>query len=411
MDRQTLRATVEAAVRTAPLTDIHTHLYAPAFGDLLLWGVDELLTYHYLVAETLRWAPISYEAFWALSKREQADLVWRTLFIENTPYSEACRGVLTAFQLLGLDTSQRDLEYYRNALAGRTMEEQVDIVLQRAGVEHAVMTNDPFDLAERAVWLKEFDRDPRFHAALRLDRLLINWTEAVPTLQAWGYGVDTALSAGALQEVRRFLTDWIGRMKPLYMAVSLGNDFTYPEDSACNRIIEQAILPVAREQNLPLALMIGVKRQVNPALRLAGDASGRADVAAVERLCAAYPANKFLVTMLSRENQHELIVMARKFRNLMIFGCWWFMNNPSLVTEITRMRFELLGASVIPQHSDARVLEQVLYKWEHSRQIIIDVLTEKYADLLQTGWRLEPAEIERDARKLLGGNFWAFLER
>ena len=41
---------------------------------------------------------------------------------------------------------------------------------------------------------------------------------------------------------------------------------------------------------------------------------------------------------------------------------------PSLIDEITRMRFELLGTSIIPQHSDGRVLDQLLYKWDHSRQ-------------------------------------------
>ena len=33
--------------------DIHTHLYEAAFGELLLWGIDELLIYHYLVAEVV----------------------------------------------------------------------------------------------------------------------------------------------------------------------------------------------------------------------------------------------------------------------------------------------------------------------------------------------------------------------
>jgi hypothetical protein len=68
-----------------------------------------------------------------------------------------------------------------------------------------------------------------------------------------------------------------------------------------------------------------------------------------------------LLTMLSRENQHELTVTARKFRNLMIFGCWWFLNNPTLINEITSMRFELLGTTVIPQHSDARILDQLVF--------------------------------------------------
>ena len=37
----------------------------------------------------------------------------------------------------------------------------------------------------------------------------------------------------------------------------------------------------------------------------------------------------------------------------MPFGCWWFLNNPSIVQEITRERIEMLGTSFIPEHPDA----------------------------------------------------------
>jgi hypothetical protein len=174
-------------------------------------------------------------------------------------------------------------------------------------------------------------------------------------------------------------------------------------------VIDEAILPVARERGLPLALMIGVIRQTNPMLRQAGDSLGRADVDSVERLCAANQQNKFLVTMLSRENQHELAVAARKHRNLMIFGCWWFLNNPSLIEEITRMRVELLGPSFIPQHSDARVLEQLIYKWNHSRRILGKVLKDKFADLAAAGWPVSESEVRRTVSNLLDGNFQRFL--
>ncbi|MGB9620196.1 MAG: glucuronate isomerase, partial [Armatimonadota bacterium] len=147
----------------------------------------------------------------------------------------------------------------------------------------------------------------------------------------------------------------------------------------------------------------------NPGLRLAGDSVGRGSVEVVEHLCANYPDARFLVTMLSRENQHELCVAARKFRNLHVFGCWWFLNNPSLIDEITRMRLELLGLSVTPQHSDARVLDQLVYKWAHSRAIIADVLADKYIDLAAAGWRATEDEIRRDVAELFGGNFWTFV--
>ncbi|HIL68884.1 MAG TPA: glucuronate isomerase, partial [Verrucomicrobia bacterium] len=102
--------------------------------------------------------------------------------------------------------------------------------------------------------------------------------------------------------------------------------------------------------------------------------------------------------------------LARKFRNLHIFGCWWFMNIPELIDEITRMRVELLGLSFTPQHSDARVLDQVIYKWKHSRRIIADILKGKYLDLHESGWTPTEDEIQRDVKGLLGGNFRTFCK-
>src|SRR3954453_5976723 len=92
---QTMASQVEKIVAQTPVNDIHPHLYDPAFGDLLLWGIDDLLVYHYLVAETFRWIDRPFESFWKLNKQEQAQVVWDALFIEHSPISEACRGVLT----------------------------------------------------------------------------------------------------------------------------------------------------------------------------------------------------------------------------------------------------------------------------------------------------------------------------
>ncbi|NLG83638.1 MAG: glucuronate isomerase [Firmicutes bacterium] len=408
-NKEELTRLVEETVAQVPITDIHTHLFTPEFGPLLLRGIDELLTYHYLVAEVFRWIEMPYEEFWRLSKKEQADLIWRVLFLEHSPVSEACRGVLTVLKAFGLDPGARDLEEYRAFFAALPVETHVERVLQLSGVARLVMTNDPFAPEERAVWLDEYRGDPRFCAALRLDALLNDWEGACRKLGEWGYKVASALDPAAMAEVRRFLNDWIKRMNPVYLAVSLPPDFLWPEDSARARLIAEAVLPLAAEHGLPFAMMIGVKKLVNPGLRLAGDSVGKAGIETVERLCASFPRNKFMLTMLSRENQHEGCVVARKFGNLLPFGCWWFMNNPSLVEETTRMRVELLGLSFVPQHSDARVLDQLIYKWAHSRKNIARVLSEKYADLWETGWRPTAEEIRRDVAGLFGENFWRFL--
>lgn len=399
------------AVMNVKIMDIHTHLVSGNFGPLMLWGIDDLLTYHYLVAETMRWSDISYDHFWGLCKQDQAGLIWQTLFIDHSPISEACRGVLTVLSRLGMDMSSRDLNEYRRCFASMEPSEYIDRVFDIAGVDSVVMTNDPFDDLERPVWTGAGSDDPRFQPALRLDVLLNSWDAACPRLRGWGYMAEAGFGDKTLSEVRRFLKDWIIRLNPVYMAVSLPTMFVFPDTSSRSRLILDCVLPVAAEFNIPFAMMIGVKRAVNPQLRLAGDSGGRGDIGSVEYLCANYPDNKFLVTMLSRENQHELCVTARKFRNLMIFGCWWFLNIPHLIDEITTMRIELLGTSITPQHSDARILDQLIYKWDHSRKVIAGVLADKHADLAATGWQVTKAEIERDAADLFGGSFRAFLKR
>jgi hypothetical protein len=402
---------VARIVDETPILDIHTHLYPPEFGPLLLWGIDEVLTYHYLVAEVFRVAPLPYERFWAMSKREQADHIWKHLFVERSPLSEACRGVLTVLHKLGLDTGPRELPAIRRFFAEQRVEAYVEKVFELANLRSAIMTNDPFDPAERPAWEKGGRLGPRFQAALRIDPLLNDWPTAAKRLAEWGYRVDGELGRSDVDAVQRFLRDWIERMRPRYMAVSLPPTFALPERSSRATIIEQCILPLAREAGIPFALMIGVHRQVNPGLRVGGDSVRRSNLDCLDHLCRQFPDNRFLVTTLAREDQHELCVTARKHPNLLVFGCWWFLNNPSIIEEMTRERFELLGLSVVPQHSDARVLDQIIYKWSHWRGILTKVLTDKYRDLAATGWPVSESDIRRDVTDLNSGIFERFCGR
>jgi hypothetical protein len=406
-----LERVVAETVATTPITDIHTHIYDARFGDLLLWGVDELVTYHYLIAEVMRaeFGRTTPEEYYQMSKSAQANLIWQRLFIDNSPISEACRGPLTVLGALGLDVAGRDLDEMRAYFAGKTAEEYIDKVFELVNVKEVVMTNDPFDEQEAAVWKRGGTGDTRFKAALRLDGLIVRWEETAPLLAEQGYDVAADLSGNSYDEIMRFLAHWRDVMNPVYMAVSLSEDFSFPAADSQAKVIENAILPFAAKEDLPFAMMIGVKRLINPALKLAGDGVGKADIKAVEYMCANYADVKFLVTMLSRENQHELCVAARKFPNLMPFGCWWFLNDPSLIDEMTRMRIELLGLSFVPQHSDARILDQLIYKWSHFRNILSKILTEKYSDTMRSGWVPTREEIQRDVSGLFSNNFWEFV--
>jgi len=377
----------------------------PSLGAVGLWGIDELVTYHYLEAELFRSSSVKPAEYFALSKTEKADLIWRTLFVENAPVSEATRGVIAVLHAFDLPTNSADLTKAREFFASRNYAEHIADVFKLAGISEVVMTNDPLDPDEAPAWEKGAAPHTQFHAVLRLDRILNKWADHYQVLQSHGYKVDGEVGGNTVSEIRRFLAKWINLMKPVYMACSLPDTFAYPENSIRAKLLAEAVLPVCREHDLPLSLMIGVRYQVNPALKLAGDGVGKADLRALEHLCCEFPENRFLSSVLSRENQHELTVYARKFSNLMLFGCWWFLNNPSIVEEITRERLEMLGTTFIPQHSDARILEQVIYKWRNTRRTMTPILAHTYDTLAHDGRAVNLGDIQKDVRRLFRGNF------
>jgi len=412
------------------------------------------------------------EEFYAMSKQDQANLIWQALFVDRSPLSEACRGVITTLQAFGLEVEiqNRDLESIRTfyqtfrskGLEGT--EEFTEMVYRKAGVKYAIMTNIPFDSNEAQHWRPQRKEYPhRYRSALRVDPLLAGDQETVEiSLKASGY--DTTLEGA-----RQYLRDWCDTMKPEYMMASTPHNFVLKEGSLSNVVqktgvnedvmkepfafvtgttsgggggvsgmaggadctvtcdgdedatasiineesdfLSEVLMKVCEERDLPVALKIGAHRGVNPKLLSAGDGVVVADTSVLARLCTRFPKVRFLATFLSRNNQHEACVLASKFRNLHIYGCWWFCNNPSMIQEITTMRIEMLGTAFTAQHSDARVLDQLIYKWSHSRAVIAHVLIEEYTKLCNSGWSLSRKEIRRDVGRLFGKSYEEFMTK
>src|SRR5258708_13026954 len=95
-------------------------------------------------------------------------------------------------------------------------------------------------------------------------------------------------------------------MRPMYMAVSLPDTFFYPAETLGNHLLAEAVLPSCRELDLPISLMIAVRLQANPVLRLAGDAVARADLHSLANLCRTSPTNRFLASRLNPAPPHPL---------------------------------------------------------------------------------------------------------
>lgn len=63
----------------------------------------------------------SASSFRSLPQRQQAEAVWRELFVRRSPLSDACTGVLTTLDALGLQdaVANRDLDAIRAWYAGQ----------------------------------------------------------------------------------------------------------------------------------------------------------------------------------------------------------------------------------------------------------------------------------------------------
>src|SRR5215470_593955 len=109
-DPAKIAGAVREALATTSFIDIHTHLFAPSLGDLGLWGIDELLTYHYLEAELFR-------------------------------SSEAAPGVIAVLHAFGLPTDSSALHEARAFFGQQKLESHIARVLRMAGLESVVMTN------------------------------------------------------------------------------------------------------------------------------------------------------------------------------------------------------------------------------------------------------------------------------
>ncbi|MFZ4453046.1 glucuronate isomerase [Salibacterium aidingense] len=402
-----LQENVNEVIQQTPVIDMHTHLFPSELQTLCLTGIDELLTYHYLVSESFLWLDMDYSAFFELSKKEQAEIVWETLFVKRSPISEAAQGILTI--LNGLDipysTSLEDIRHY---FASIEKEGYVEYLMSLAGVSSIVMTNNPFDREERAYWKNNTSFPAEtFIPALRVDSLLSHWPEAAQIIREDGFPVSDTVNMETIESVKQFLRSWIQEMQPVYVAASLPWDF--PQRNVESVLLKDCILAVCREFQLPLSLMIGTKRGMNPELQIAGDGTGAFQMQYLENLCVHYPDQKFLITMLSRENQYELTVLAQKFRNVMVFGCWWYLNTPQFMKEITQMRLSQLGLRFIPQHSDCRVMEQLIYKWKHFKEVFSALMYDHYLSLEKKGVHITRHDIENDIHTMFQHNFWTFV--
>ncbi len=362
-----------------PITDIQTNLFDPAFTGLTRSGLDELLTVPELVGQTLRTQRFDPVQFSQADKSVQAATVWKTLFIDQTPISDATRSVLTTLQSFGLDINERNMDVLRAKFPREAWEQ----VLGTAGVGRLVMTNDPFDDKERAAWQAQPVRDVRFFSGLQLDTMVHGWKDNFQRLKPWGYQVSANLTTSH-EEIMRFLDIWMDRTNPIYVSITLP-----ALQGESGQMLRNVVLATCQKR------AIAVQCTVQP--------GGLGELAT---LCQDYPGLRFLARVESFDEEASLALLGSRFSNLLIYG-WPRPGN----TALTLTRVQSQGLTFVPQPSGARVLEELISRWTLFKPVAVEMLAAHYSSLEEMGYSVDPDLIEKDLKDLLGQRFWTFLGR
>ena len=370
-------------INEVKITDVHTHLFPWNDKRYFLSGLNELLNYHYLTAEFLSSSGTNPKKFFKFSKSKRAELVWNFLFVNRTPISEASRGVIKIINFLNIKNYEKN-NYSEILKKYNSIKYDKKKILTKLNISKVVMTNNPFDKNEWSLFKKKNWEKKIFKSSIRLDDLFKNKLNYKK------------------KDLELFLKNSIKISNPIYFAISVdGKNIKKIFNSI---YMKDIIFPLLKKNRLPLMILMGVKRGVNKNYKDGGDGIGDEDCEILESIIKKNQNINFLLTHLSDLSQYKLIVLSRKFSNLKLFGFWWYLNQKEIIKNILHQKLNLLGFNFIAQHSDARVYEQLIYKWISFKEILSEVLFEKYISLKKVGYKVSKQQIKNDLEKILNPN-------
>lgn len=317
------------------------------------------------------------------------EAIWERRFLHRSPLDEASRRILTTLGLLSLDPRPRARERYQQAMMDPPNPEYIGKVFRLANLEAVLVDQDPFAEEVRAFWEEEPPFDPRFLPTLRLDRLFHDWSEAATFLRRWGYGVKVEFKGEkkALREIRRFIREWMERIRAVCVTIAIDLAMEDSEISPSMRLLSEGMAEVCRETGRPLLLLPrrfadGTERSISPSALLF--------------LSESIPNLPIIVAAAEEEDLLAYARLSAKRSSIHLLAGVGDTLTPSILTARAQRSLEYLGCHFIPYASGASVLEELIGRWAHARWTLGKVLQDRYAALHRTGWRLTEEEIQRD---------------
>ena len=403
---------LEQALAAVPLIDPHSHIdpHRPVSGTL-----DDILGYHYYT-ELAHSAGMSQAPLGAdVEPRERVRAILGHMHrFDNTAQYAWFVEIARAFLGFGGDrvtAADADDLFDRAArtFAAPDWERQV---FAKSNLEKIFLTNE-FDDP-----LTGFDTG-RYVPCLRTDALVFQFDQPeVRQRLAKATGVEPGDAAGLRKAVTK-LFEHFTRNNARACAISLPPSFEpLPVGGAeFERIIrpggaspsEQRLRQAGifwllaeqcREFGLPFDLMIGVNRRVYRAGVHQGQDlfDQRTSLLQYVELFNAFPEVTFPISVLSSNQNQELVSHAWIFPNVVTNGHWWYSNIPAYIENDLRARLQAVPKTKqIGYYSDAYKLEFVLPKFAMYRRVLAGVLADEF---VRPGRLSEKGAVELGTRLL-----------
>src|SRR5579872_3169644 len=394
-----------------PLIDPHSHIdpHKPTARSL-----DDILGYHYYTelahSAGMDKGPLGADT----PPRERVAAVLGYLDrIDNTvQYSWFLEIARVYLGFEGDRVSRHDAESLGNA-ADRLMnqpdwEEQV---LKRSNLEKVFPTND-FDDP-----LTGFDTN-RYVPCLRTDDLVFHLAKPETRKRLTKATAVEGGDAASLRKGIRKLFEHFTRHGARACAISLPPDFTPApvDDNVLSAAMKDAsatatgargvfwmLAEHCREFKLPFDLMIGVNRRVyrNGVFQGQDLFDQRTSLIQYAELFNAFPEVTFPISVLTSNQNQELMSYAWIFPNVVTSGHWWYANIPAYIEHDARARLQAVPKTKqIAYYSDMYKLEFGLPKYNMYRRVLARVLAD---DFVRPGVTTEAGAVEL-ARLLLRDN-------
>jgi glucuronate isomerase len=371
-----------------PLIDPHSHIdpHKPTARSL-----DDILGYHYYTelahSAGMDKGPLGADT----PPRERVAAVLGHLDrIDNTvQYSWFLEIARTFLGFRGDHVGRHDADALFGA-AERVMNQPdwEDQVLKRSNIERVFLTND-FDDP-----LQGFDTS-RYVPCLRTDDLVFHLGKPETRQRlAKAAGVEAGDAASLRRAVGKLFEHFRSRGAKA-CAISLPPDFSpspvsdndlsaaLKRDDAAARArgVFWMLAEHCRDFKLPFDLMIGVNRRVYRGGVFQGQDlfDQRTSLIQYGELFNAFPEVTFPISVLTSNQNQELMSYAWIFPNVVTSGHWWYANIPAYIEHDARARLQAVPKTKqVAYYSDMYKLEFGLPKFNMYRRILAKILADDF---------------------------------